>query len=152
MTLSLSSATLKGTVSPFDSKIAFKLESADPISPYVGAPKVVSASIVKEASLGEYAIVVKWNRPVHGWDFGIVQGTNSLRGYSAADEDNMTYSPTTHTYTIPILASAGLASGSCTLTLEEPDWTGGTPSWLDPYGAPAWATPSEVYTKVLTAP
>jgi hypothetical protein len=127
--------------------------SSNPTTPYVGSPHVVSTAILWISSLGEYAIAVTWDRPVGGyWDFSIVQGANTMLGYLVADSANFSYNPTTYTYTMPVLASAGLVAGSCALALEEPNWPGATTGWHDPYGAPAWTTPAQVYNTNLIVP
>ena len=99
------------------------LQSSNPASPYSGAPQVGSSAIVCVPALNEQAAVVKWDRPVHSWDFSLTQNSSTIYGYEVADNANFSYDPSTYTFTMPIIASAGLVSGTCTLSLEEPsEW------------------------------
>ena len=133
---------------PYSGVVAclFEKKSDIPASPYTGKPLVQATSIVWDTTLREYVLVVKWDRPTMGWDFSILQGGIEYND-SYVDKANITYDPLTFTKTFPLISSAPLTAGSCTLKLDT-----GTVDWYDPYGVAAWASTADAYSTTLMVP
>jgi len=138
----LSGTATQGTnVMPF----TFVRKSTNPVSPYSGRPTVTSASITWNAATAQYVVSATWDRPVCGWDLHITQDGMEISGDNV-DVENMAYDPSTYTFTMPLLKTAPLHFGACTLALDEGDHV----DWVDPYGVPAWDTTDNAYTTTIT--
>ncbi len=56
--------------------VTFRRESDVPVTPYTGAPKVASVSVVAGSGSNAFKLLVTWNRPMNGWEFYIKQKGN----------------------------------------------------------------------------
>lgn len=134
--------TLTGTLvhesRGWSAPITFHRLSADPVSPYVGRPKVL------DASCNGWSISIRWDRPISGWDYDV----RDSNGWSIVDWDaphNNTYDPATNTYYIPLHTTQPLVPGQTyTIYLEWPEEEGSV-DWNDPYGVSAWQGPNDCY-------
>jgi|GEM_PF-1846706 len=118
--------------------ITFHRVSPDPMSPYVGRPKVVSARC------NGWSLDVTWDRPVNGWDYDI----RNNNGWSIVDwtaTPNNTYDPDTYTYNIPIHTTEPMVPGEhYTICLESRG--DALVDWHDPYGVAAWDWADQAYS------
>jgi hypothetical protein len=141
--------------------VIFHRESLIPISPYSGRPSVLSARCEATYELyngvwrrnGLY-IIIKWNRPVTGWNFKITGYGMTWDGNNWADQANFAYDPLKNEYTLSILPNIGInpAPAQYTFTLESASNTWDSVNWHDPYGAAAWNNPSLAYSFVFSCP
>ena len=114
--------------------------SPDPVSPYVGRPRLLSATC------DGLQIHATWDRPINGWDYDICDDSDS----SIVDWDavipNNTYNPDTHTYSIAIHTTAPMVPGAHYTVYLESQGGDSVIGWHDPYGVAAWQDVDECYT------
>lgn len=145
LTLEADGNTLSGTWTAPDEgtyQMTFHRLSPDPISPYAGRPRVVSASCDGQS------IRVVWDRPVSGWDYEIRDENGQSIGWF--DGVELLYDPTTYAYTIVLDPATVFAPGRrYTVSLE---WRndGADVDWHDPYGVAAWADFADCYSFEFT--
>ena len=141
--LTLDGETLTGTLTEtggeWSNPVTFHRVSPDPVSPYVGRPKVLSATC------DGTAIDITWDRPIIGWDYDIVDDS----GHSIANNWDIvnSYDPATHVYHIALDPSTPFVPGTHYTIYLENGWEEGDPvDWCDPYGVLAWDWADECYS------
>jgi len=141
--LTLDGETLTGTWAETGGEwsfpVTFHRVSTDPVSPYVGRPKVLSATC------NGWSINVTWDRPINGWDYDIVDDN----GHSIANAWDLvrSYDPATHVYHIALDPSTPFVPGAhYTIYLESGLGEEDPVDWYDPYGVPAWDWADECYS------
>jgi len=139
--------------------VIFHRKSLMPISPYSGRPSVLSGRCENtyEPYNGGWRrvslyFIIKWDRPVNGWDFKISGYGMSWSGNDWADRDNFAYNPDTHEYIFAVLPNIGITSAQYTFILEDESNTWSNVNWHDPYGAAAWNNPSIAYSFLFSCP
>lgn len=137
---------LTGELTIYGSTIphAYHRVSPDPVSPYIGRPKVLSATC------DGTAIDITWDRPVGGGTaFAIIGQGIFLDAYECCDYDQSFYDPSSNSYHLALLPTVQLIPGfEYTVFLG----TGNIAYWTDPYGVPAWDSPTDAYSFVFTLP
>lgn len=115
--------------------VTFSRVSPDPVSPYVGRPKVLAAWC------NGRTLDVVWDRPIVGWDYDI--RTQYGESITDSSDGNTTYDPSAHVYHIPIHTWKPMYEGErYTVVLAHGDEV----EWCDPYGAAAWSDSYDAYS------